>query len=156
MKTKHIFLVLLIAVSLQGFAQGKKFIDYDKFKSEKVAFITTRIDLTVDEAQKFWPLYNEYDKQINDLVAEEHDIHRDLRHNRETFSDKELEEKLDRRVEINLERANLMFEYHKKFKEILSVEKVSALYDAENDFRKELLHRYKKAPCKNDMQETPK
>jgi hypothetical protein len=151
MKTKHLFIILLIALSLQGFAQDKKCGNYDKFKTEKVAFITTRIDLTVEEAQAFWAVYNEYDKKINDLIREEHDNNRDLRHNKESLSEKELEEKLDRIVEINQERANLMLEYHKKFKDILPVAKVSALYDAENDFKKELLHRYRKTPCKNDL-----
>lgn len=151
MKTKHILLILLIAISVQGIAQGRKHANYNKFKTEKVAFITTQIDLTVEEAQAFWPIYNEYDKKINDLISEEHNIHRDLRHNKERLSKDGLEEKLDRKVEINQERANLMLEYHNKFKNILPVEKVSALYDAENDFKRELLHRYKTTPCRNDI-----
>ena len=71
MKTKHILLILLIAISVQGIAQGRKHANYNKFKTEKVAFITTQIDLTVEEAQAFWPIYNEYDKKINDLISEE-------------------------------------------------------------------------------------
>ena len=33
----------------------------------KIAFITQRLDLTSAEAEKFWPIYNEYEVEINNL-----------------------------------------------------------------------------------------
>ncbi len=35
----------------------------DKFRADKVAFLTTRMDLTPAEAEKFWPVYNEFDSK---------------------------------------------------------------------------------------------
>jgi hypothetical protein len=33
----------------------------------KIAFISKQLDLTPDEAQKFWPVYNQYSKEIKQL-----------------------------------------------------------------------------------------
>jgi hypothetical protein len=32
----------------------------EKMKVERVSFLTEKLQLTVEEAEKFWPLYNEY------------------------------------------------------------------------------------------------
>ena len=36
----------------------------EKLKSLYVAYITQKLDLTSAEAQEFWPLHNEFDKEI--------------------------------------------------------------------------------------------
>ena len=33
----------------------------------KNAFITQKLQLTTDEAQKFWPVYNQYENEIQSL-----------------------------------------------------------------------------------------
>ena len=39
----------------------------EKLETQRVAFITNRLDLTTEEATKFWPLYNEYSKKRFEL-----------------------------------------------------------------------------------------
>ena len=39
----------------------------EKIQSLKIAFITQKLQLTPDEAQKFWPVYNQYDNEIHSL-----------------------------------------------------------------------------------------
>ncbi|MDD2634472.1 MAG: hypothetical protein PHW82_03135 [Bacteroidales bacterium] len=138
---------ILTSISLIAFSQGKGYqhraIDNQKIQAEKVAFITEQVNLTVDEAQQFWPVYNELNDKISDLFNEERGIHRIIRINCETISEKDLTIKLDRMVEINQERANLEHEYHQKYKKILPIQKVAKLYQADKDFRKQLLHKYK-------------
>ena len=143
MKNKLALSVLAFLISFACFSQGKDNIDFDKFKAEKISFITARIDLTVEEAQTFWPIYNEYDKKNNELMLEEHKLHREIKQNRTELSDKEIESKLDRSITVSIEQANLRLEYHSKFKEVLSIQKIGKLYEAENEFRRDLLHRYK-------------
>ena len=36
----------------------------EKIMCEKIAFLTTELDLSTKEAQEFWPVYNEYMKEI--------------------------------------------------------------------------------------------
>ena len=43
---------------------------YERMKSAKIAFITDRLKLTPQEAEKFWPLYNEYEQQKNEITED--------------------------------------------------------------------------------------
>lgn len=53
------------AAQNQNWSQQKQ-----QFKADKVAYITTNMNFTVEEAQKFWPVYNKYD-EIFDNIADE-------------------------------------------------------------------------------------
>ena len=61
---KYIF-VLLILSSASSFAQ--KNAGFERIKAQKVAYITDELDLTPQEAEKFWPIYNSYDKTLYQL-----------------------------------------------------------------------------------------
>ena len=55
-----------------GCFSGIKAQDGDKTRAEKIealkiAFITQKLQLTTDEAQKFWPVYNQYENEIRSL-----------------------------------------------------------------------------------------
>ena len=63
MKTIKI-LILTLFVTTSAFAQ--KF-DKEKIKALKIAHITEQMDLTKDEAQKFWPIYNANEEAENKL-----------------------------------------------------------------------------------------
>ena len=68
MKTKIItFLILLVTFNSfsQGF-KGRK----DKVKALKIAYITEELNLTTEEAQRFWPIYNAFDDKQADLRHE--------------------------------------------------------------------------------------
>ena len=75
--TKKLLITILMATTLTvAYAQNvdnNQSCTYDQckqqFKSEKVAYITSGMGLTVEEAQKFWPLYNKYDA-IFDSIGE--------------------------------------------------------------------------------------
>ena len=71
---KLFFILLFLSEVLLSFAQdGKNQPSWDQrkrqFKSEKIAYISTEMNFTVEEAQKFWPLYNKYD-EIFDQIGE--------------------------------------------------------------------------------------
>ncbi len=42
----------------------------EKIQSLKIAFITQKLQLTPDEAQKFWPVYNQYDKEVHSIESD--------------------------------------------------------------------------------------
>lgn len=153
MRTKILIITALsIFVSLSAMAQESKGgkncpLDDEKIKAEKIAFITAEIGLTVKEAQAFWPVYNEFTDKMDALFKEEHKITKEIKKNSATLSDKELEAKLDRLVEIREDRSNLEQTYHEKFKDVLPIKKVAQLYQADREFRKHLLQKYKDHPC---------
>ena len=69
MKTKFLLPFLLLFVSTVSFSQGfrgKK----EKVKALKVAYITDELNLTTEEAQRFWPIYNAFDDKQAELRHE--------------------------------------------------------------------------------------
>lgn len=59
---KKFTLIALLLVCSVGFATAQDDSRYDKEKLEtaRIAFITSRLNLTSEQAQKFWPIYNKY------------------------------------------------------------------------------------------------
>ncbi|MEO5997925.1 MAG: hypothetical protein ABIN89_14360 [Chitinophagaceae bacterium] len=50
-----------------GFSQDITQKDGGKLEVYKVAFLTNRLKLSIDEAQKFWPIYNKYKDEIRQV-----------------------------------------------------------------------------------------
>ena len=69
MKIKSLILITLTLTSTLSFAQNGRLMKQKKeqVKSLKVAFITSELDLTVDESAKFWPLYNAFDEKQSEI-----------------------------------------------------------------------------------------
>jgi len=111
----------------------------EQIKAYKIAFITEKLQLTPEEAQVFWPVYNQHEKERDEeLIAfrkrfdfEPHEI-MDL-------SEQEAEQFIDERIEHEQQLLDLRKKYHIQLKEVISPKKVMILYEAENEFRKELL-----------------
>ena len=150
MITKKAYIFFLLAIIsfptvLQSQHRGKHCQhNREQIKSEKVAFITDKLDLSVAEAQNFWPLYNEFTNLSNELFVEERELARELRHNKQELNQNQMSSKLDRLFEIKIEQAKLEKKYHQKYKEVLPTDKVVLLFQVEHDFRRHLLRKYKK------------
>ena len=110
-----------------------------KLKAMKVAFITEKLDLSSDEAQKFWPIYNEFDKAREGLMKERKSLMKSGKDETIVLSDKEAELLADNFVKYELAEAKLMEDYHAKFKKVLSPQKLIKLYQSERQFKNHLL-----------------
>lgn len=117
--------------------------DFDKFKSEKIAFITKAIELTPQEAEKFWPVYNEFEKLRFNMMNERRDMQDNLKVNKEKLSEKELADISRKMTMLHKKEGELMVKYNEEFLKILPARKVVELYDAEGDFRRQLLKDYR-------------
>ena len=92
----------------------------EKIQSLKIAFITQKLQLTTDEAEKFWPIYNQYDNEIRNIQLDSKNG---------TVIDKE--EKL----------LNIRKKYVSSFEKVIGPQKVNKLFNAEIDFRTILIRR---------------
>jgi hypothetical protein len=149
-------MVTLILISLAVFpllqlnAQNP---NLEKLNAYKIAFFTRRLNLTSQEAEKFWPVYNEFQDKRNDIQLERQKLNRNINQNELNMSEKEMIEAGDRHIALQVQEASLAQEYHKKFREILSPVKILRLYQAENQYRLLLLNELKdKQPLKNNGQ----
>ncbi|MEO8412287.1 MAG: hypothetical protein ABI472_01455 [Ginsengibacter sp.] len=92
----------------------------EKIEALKIAFITQKLELSPDEAQKFWPVYNQYENEIHSLQLDRND-----------GAALENEEKL----------LNIRKKYLGSFQKVISPQKVNRLFNAERDFRSILIRR---------------
>lgn len=141
---KKIFLSLIVlflgfsAIYAQNTRPGfEKYME--KFKAEKVSYLTEKLDLSVEEAQKFWPLYNEYQDKRDKVIKSKRmeGRHGDF----SNLSNEELEAMADKKVEDELKLAQMKMEFHKQVKKVLPIEKVLRLYRAENEFMNHMFSR---------------
>lgn len=140
MKTKIIIPVVLLFITSLSFAQGfreKK----EKVKALKVAFITEELDLTSEEAQKFWPIYNSFDEKESDLR------HEKMRGILDKFEPGNVEKLSEKEATALLAQMEIMeenlFILRKKFikdlQGVLSAKKIIRLKKAEEDFNRHLI-----------------
>ncbi|HPC97444.1 MAG TPA: hypothetical protein P5257_00660 [Bacteroidales bacterium] len=126
----------------------------ERLNAYKVAFFTKRLNLTTQEAQRFWPVYNELQDMKLAVQQERAKIFREINQNELNMSEKELISAGDRLIELDLKEAELNASYHKKFREVLSPLKVVRLYQAENQYRLQLLNELREnAPVRNNIQQ---
>ncbi len=143
--SKYIFItatLLLIFINIAAqpqYQRGRG--GFEQVEAERIAFITRYLELTSDEAKRFWPVYDAFRNSRELLSRERQEISRSFRQNYINLGDKEAGEMADRYIALQVQEAELAEEYHHKFKSVIPPVKVMRLYEAENIFRMQLLRR---------------
>ena len=115
----------------------------DRLESAKIAFITRELSLTTEEAQKFWPVFNEYTDKRKANRKLQRANYENVRANFGSMSDRDLDAALSKAIEHEQREVDLRKEYVARFKVILPVGKVVRLYGAEEKFKREILREKK-------------
>ena len=116
-----------------------------KLEAFKIAFITQELDLTSKEAQQFWPVYNEHQKEMKTLRVQSNKLRSNIRKNGgfESISNDKAENYLDQFIEIETQIQSEKISLFTKLKPILPAKKILKLYRAEQDFNRKILERLK-------------
>ena len=135
MRKTGLLVILCLIVTSNSFAQrqGRRFDEMlEKYKAERVSYLTGELKLSVSEAEKFWPVYNEYQDKREALMRESRP---DLRRpDPDSLTIDEKKDLMDAKIQNDVNIALLAQEYHKKFVKLLGVEKVFQLYHSEQEF----------------------
>jgi len=133
-------LALLLLVSSAAMAQGggRKGQRLAQLENAKIAFITNRVALTQEQAQRFWPLYNEFSDKRRELNRNGRLLRRELT---EGMTDQQIRESFGQSFALRQQELNLEKEYFDKFQKVISLRQVSQLFLAERDFTKEVIKR---------------
>jgi Spy/CpxP family protein refolding chaperone len=142
MKTYKILIILFSILSFSTYAQGRK---HDKIRALKVAFITNELNLTSDEAEKFWPLFNDFEDKQQEIRKQKlkNRLHKA---NAETLSEKEASALLNEMETAEEELHQLRKKFVTNLKSVLPATKILKLKNAEDKFNKKLLQQYKNNP----------
>ena len=142
--SKVVTVFLLSIFALQLTAQPDRFHKKkDEVKAEKIAFITRELNLTPEEAKVFWPLYDEYEKKIEDENKAFRSAEAPMIADMEKISDKDAMDLADRQIIQQQKILDIKKIYHNKFKEVLPAKKLLKLYEAEKNFKRFLLKEIK-------------
>lgn len=119
--------LLFIIFTLPSYAQeGGNAGDGSRIEALKIAYITKKLNLSPEEAQRFWPVYNNYAKEIKQTRSDQR---------RDQGSELETEEKI----------LTIRKKYNTEFSKVLSPDKVNTFFRAEKEFgnyvQKELMER---------------
>jgi hypothetical protein len=131
---------LLLTLAPAAHAQGgtRRGQRLAQLENAKIAFITNRVALTQDQAQRFWPLYNEFIAKRRDLNRNGRLLRRDVA---EGMSDQQIRENFTQSFTTRQQELNLEKEYFEKFQKVISLRQVAQLFVAERDFTKEVIKR---------------
>ncbi|MDA6072643.1 sensor of ECF-type sigma factor [Flavobacterium sp. AC] len=146
MKIKNILPIILFFFTLSFYAQSDKTDEKrEKIKAYKVSFLTTELELTSTEAEKFWPIYNAYDDKQYELRHEKMKTY--LRKldddNITSMSEKDAALLLSQIESTDKELYLLRDKYTSNLKKILSAKKILKLKKSEDDFNRKLLKQYR-------------
>lgn len=116
---------------------------YEQVQSAKIAFFTTALELTPQEAEEFWPIYNNFWKEREiahrKIQGSMKGISRML-NGEKASSDNELKKMLEIYVNGFTSEGVIQRKYYEEFLKVISIEKVAKLYMAEEDFRIKMIH----------------
>jgi len=115
---KHFLIILFLGLglSLNGIAQdGDQKPDGSKLEALKIAYLTKKLDLTTEEAQRFWPVYNKYTEEIRGVRKEQ---------KQSNLSELDAEDKI----------LTIRKRYNSEFSRALTPEKANNFFRSEKEF----------------------
>lgn len=136
-----ISLLLTLMIALSAFGQEGRIAKKEKIKALKIAFITKQLELTADEAQKFWPIYNSYDKQMSEIHHTEREVLKDSRDRFDSMDEQSAKSTLKNIQSFEEQKLAARKKLLSSLENKLSYKKTLLLLKSEGDFRRDLLYK---------------
>ena len=121
----------------------------DKIRTLKVEFITEKLNLSSVEAEKFWPIYNVFDKTYMKLKHEKlRGLKNNLKKEINMLSESEALNKLNEMTAIEDELIQLKRSFRSQLEGVISNKKILLLKIAEDGFNRRMMDRLRHRPKK--------
>lgn len=128
-------LIVLFSCSSMLFAQEQPdHKELEKIQALEIAFISRKLNLNENEAQRFWPVYNEYKRDVRQVM---------------------LTQRSNPKKDV-LDNEQMLIDVRKKYKErfsgVVGQPRMNKFFEAEREFRGVLLNQLKNRPNKPVLQ----
>lgn len=148
MKNIKTITLLLLFLSIASYSQPGKFKEKlqqkkEQVKSMKIAYITSELDLTPDEAAKFWPLYNDFEEKQREIRQDKIKNYMDRSQSSDKLTEKEATALINQMETAEEELHQLRKKFITNLKGVLPATKILKLKKAEDEFSKKLLQQYR-------------
>lgn len=137
----NLILILLVLAQAAWAQRGGPY--KEKVDALKVGFITKKLDLSSEEAQKFWPVYNKYHEQLEKNRSGMKEVLGEHLGNLDKMTSAEADKALLEMQAMRSQELEILKLYTQEFKKILPAQKVVKLFIAEHEFKRELLRQLK-------------
>lgn len=145
--TIFIFIIFsLLCFPYEGKAQQGNDEIKDRIRAAEIAYLSQKLDLTPDEAQKFWPLYNQYTKEVELLIAERRNR---LGNNKQQQQAEHQANVGDNELKYDQRMLDIKTHYNKEFQKVLPATKAGSVFRSEREFRNQLIRTYKERQIRN-------
>lgn len=120
----------------------------EKIKALKIAYLTEQLNLTPQEAEKFWPIYNAHDEEHNSLRYKTRLAYKKAIEQNKSLDNNISEKEAQKIILLKLETDKKIYESQSNFiakvKKVLSYKKIMKLQVAEIEFGRKLMRKYKR------------
>jgi len=129
-------MLMITTLSAQRFGPEQRERLRERIEAQRVAYITTQLNLTADESAAFWPIYNQFKEK-------EREKRREMRPDKDVMSitDEEAQKILEEQFVLETELIDLKREYLGRMSEVISPRKVVRLSQVEMEFNRGVLER---------------
>lgn len=117
-------------------AQSEK----DKVEALRVSFITKKLELTVAESEKFWPIYNDYTDKVKALRR---NLRQNYKRHSEQVSERDAEDLYQLELQSRQQELDLFKQYSERLKAVIGIKKLVKLHVAEEEFKRTVLEAIK-------------
>ena len=134
-KLIYLFLASWVCVTIQAqdIEEAQPQNAKEKIKAARIGLITQRLGLTPDQAEKFWPIYNEFTQKRTDLKSQYKDAEKNVNPNNP--DPKQQQALVDLGLKIKQDELSLEKEYSGKLMSVITAQQMLNLRSAERDFR---------------------
>ena len=133
MKLKGLlFIILFISSSLTVFGQADRKMIREKLESRKVAFITERLNLNTQEAQSFWPLYNEMKDELKEARG-------NFKRPDPNITDADASTMIDRMFEREKSHLEIKKKYADKMQNVIGAKRTLRFLKLDREFKEKMI-----------------
>jgi hypothetical protein len=143
MKTVFVTFVTLTGFAIISIAQpgAKHEQKKEKIEAMKIGYITQQVELTPEEAQKFWPVYNQMNNEIEALRKERKLSRENAKETFDVMTDADIEKLINDEMASRQKELDIHKKYVAQFKSVLPIKKLAQFYKAEEGFKRRLLEK---------------
>lgn len=150
---KIVMILLTLTFGMPVLAQKEQEKDpkaRQRIEAARIAFITDRLGLTPEEAEKFWPVYREFNQKRMELRQELEQKRKDQEIN---ASEEQQKRFLEMELQVKQRELDLEKEYSGRLLQTITPQKLLALRQAEADFRAMILRQIQQRQLQQQRQQ---
>ncbi len=142
---KKLFLIMCACVGFSAMAQQADTSETkknDRIDAVKVGFITSKLNLTAQEAEKFWVVYNKFEAEQKVIRKKQHELTKAFKENPNP-TEKDADKYIIALLELRQNELTMFKNYIPHLKQVLPAKKIAILLGLEHEFKMQLLKRMK-------------